>query len=89
MLWGRWGRPKQAQPCASEVRPPVGPRRPAAPGQATAEPRDLDEYVELLLAQGRHALLLRPQIAENVRPAQLERAIRAMHEDMAPGVAGA
>ena len=84
MLWGRWGRPKQAKPCASEVRPPVGPPRPAASGQATAEPRDLDEYVELLLAQGRHALLLRPQIAENLRPAQLERAIQAMHEDMAP-----
>lgn len=52
------------------------------------EPQDMDEYVKLLLEQGRHALLLRPQIADNLRPEQTERAVRAMHVDMVAVPAG-
>ena len=53
-----------------------------------AEPQNMDEYVKLLLEQGRHALLLRPQIADNLRPEQTELAVRSMHKDMAPVPAG-
>ena len=90
LVTGRWGRllsrvfsrqeeGQMAVPADQDV---------AETGTTVAEPQNMDEYVKLLLGQGRHALLLRSQIADNLRSDQTELAIRAMHKDMAPVPAG-
>ena len=54
----------------------AGARKPADPG-------DKDAMVEQMLAQGRYALLLRPQIAENLSEHQFHRALEALENGMA------
>lgn len=65
----------------AEGPPPRRPRR-ICPTPA-ADPRDLDALVEEMLAQGRYALLLRPQIAQSLSEEQFRRALAALEEDMA------
>ena len=43
----------------------------------------MDSLVEEMFSQGRYALLLRQQIAENLSQDQLRRAIADLEEDMA------
>lgn len=47
------------------------------------EPDDPDDLVEAMLQQGRFALLLRPQIAENLTPAQRRQVIEEMDRSAA------
>lgn len=59
------------------------PRRPQGIGPSTADPTDIDALVEEMLAQGRYALLLRPQVAASLSQEQFQRALAALEEDMA------
>lgn len=61
--------------------PPRRPRPIASP--ASADASDLDVLVEEMLAQGRYALLLRPQIVATLSEEQFQRALAALEEDMA------
>ena len=71
----------EKEPARLEGPPPRRPRR--AVGPATADPADTDALVEEMLAQGRYALLLRPQIAATLSQEQFRRALAALEEDMA------
>jgi len=53
------------------------------PSMEPADPSDVDALVERMLAQGRYALLLRPQIAATLDDEQLDRAVTALQEGMA------
>jgi iron(II)-dependent oxidoreductase len=55
------------------VKPPPEPK----------DPNDADALVRQMLAQGRYALLLRPQIARDLNPKQLARAMETLEERMA------
>jgi iron(II)-dependent oxidoreductase len=66
--------PAENEPKFRPVQPPARKRK---------QPRDPDAYVDWLIEQGRHMLLVRPQIADNLRRGQLQTAIKAMHESMA------
>lgn len=68
------------------------PRLPAPPAPSLlakpqavkiADPGDLDALVEQMLAQGRYALMLRPQIAPDLTPEQFERTLEALQAQMA------
>jgi len=61
--------------------PDLGPavKCPAEP----TDPNNVPALVERMLAQGRYALLLRPQIARNLGDDQLARARKALEEQMA------
>ena len=48
-----------------------------------ADPGDTEALVKQMLDQGRHALLLRPQIAEGLDDRQLDRAVEALKAGMA------
>lgn len=61
---------------------------PAQPGHVAAarkpaDPNDTDALVEQMLAQGRFALLMRPQIAGSLSPAHFRRTLEALEEAMA------
>lgn len=56
---------------------------PACASHNGADPDDIDALVELMLAQGRFTLLLRPQIARNLQPEQFARAMDALQAGMA------
>ncbi len=60
--------------------PDSSSRRPVLPRQSSGDTGDL---VEDMVASNRYALLVRPQIAGNLSPQQLEYAREAMEEDMA------
>jgi len=64
--------------------PPVAPR----PKPILAQPDNTEQLVEQMLAQGRFALLLRPEIANNLSPDQFERAWNALEANMALVPAG-
>jgi len=53
------------------------------PRAQPADPNDTDALVEQMMAQGRYALLLRPQIASKLSGQQLRRATEALEERMA------
>ncbi len=59
--------------------------RPAKPAvrPAPADPNDPNALVGEMLAQGRYALLLRPQIAGNLSQSQVRRVLAALNENMA------
>lgn len=83
----RW-RSVRDHPAAAEKRPASlegpPPRRPLPiAGQRSSDPGDLDTLVEEMLAQGRYALLLRPQIAATLSEEPFQRALAALEEDMA------
>lgn len=67
-------RPKAPPP--PEVRPL--PRRPAKP----IDTSDPEALVKQMLEQGRYALLLRPQVAGNLKPGQLEQVRKALFDAM-------
>lgn len=73
---GRSGVPA-SEPAASprSARPVVRP--------APADPTDPDALVDEMLAQGRHALLLRPQLAANLSPSQFGRVLASLSDSMA------
>ncbi len=56
---------------------------PVAPRPAALDPDDPESLVEVLLAQGRYAMLLRPQLAEKIDRRQFQRALRALEDEMA------
>ena len=68
-----------------EKRPPDAP---AVHTKKAAEPTDPHQLAEQMLEKGRCALLLRPQIAKNLDPAQLRRAVEAFDRDMSVVPAG-
>ncbi len=76
--FGLWGLTRK--PRSGPFRP-VGASRPAEP--QAGEPSDPESLVRLLLGQGRFALLLRRQLAENLSKEQFERACEALEENMA------
>ncbi len=57
--------------------------RPMAVADRAVDPNDTDALVAQFLAQGRFPLLLRKQVAGNLTPGQLEKAVEALHETMA------
>ncbi|HUT93703.1 MAG TPA: formylglycine-generating enzyme family protein [Thermoguttaceae bacterium] len=68
--------------------PPPDPKPAANPATVKtrmepADPSDVDALVERMLAHGRYALLLRPQIAVTLSDEQLDRAVTALQEGMA------
>lgn len=67
--------PPPAKPAAALPRVKI----PIEPAGAS----DVDALVERMLAQGRYALLLRPQIAATLDDEQLDRAVTALQEGMA------
>ncbi|MCA9188490.1 MAG: formylglycine-generating enzyme family protein [Planctomycetales bacterium] len=58
------------------------PRRRANTSVNSTPPKDMNSYVEQLLAQGRQGLLLRPEVVASLTPKQLEAATKALAEDM-------
>ena len=66
----------------SEVRV-KSPTSHVPPGRKPVDPNDTDALVEQMLAQGRCALLLRPEIAQNLDEEQLQRVKEALEEQMA------
>ena len=58
--------------------------RPASPTARPqpADPSDRGALVDEMLAQGRHALLLRPQIAENLAEPPFRQALASLYENM-------
>jgi len=53
------------------------------PSPEPTDPSDVDALVERMLAHGRYALLLRPQIGATLNQEQLDRAVTALQEGMA------
>jgi iron(II)-dependent oxidoreductase len=70
------------RPVRSKAPPPPEarplPRRPARP----VDTNDPDALVRQMLEQGRYALLLRPQVADNLRPEQLDEIRKALFAAM-------
>lgn len=86
--WQRFQRlrlPATAPPLAPESEDEPEPV--AAPRDRCA-PSDMSMLIEEMLAQGRYALLLRPQIINHLTSDQLERARRAIEEGMSLTPAG-
>jgi iron(II)-dependent oxidoreductase len=74
---------KDSREAAPQARPAVPlPQRPAAPHQPVVA-GDTNGLVEQMLAQGRFAILLRPQIAANLSASHLSRAQEALEQNMA------
>ena len=79
-----WRPPKKTSQPAVEVKPAAtAAPAPVATVAAGAPPGDTAELVEQMLAQGRHALLLRPEIVSNLSIAQFTRAKAMLDESMA------
>ncbi len=68
-------------PAPAQVEPVVKPV--VIPRPKPVDPSDPDALVEQMLAQGRCALLLRPQIAGDLSPKQLGRAMEVLEAGMA------
>ncbi len=73
--------PAAAEPAGPPPAPPRRPRRARRAG--TVDPSDTAALVDDMLAQGRYALLLRPQIAANLPESQFQQAVQTLEEDMA------
>ncbi|GMQ80252.1 MAG: hypothetical protein BMS9Abin04_212 [Planctomycetia bacterium] len=71
--------PRRAKPKQTPVPAPQRPRPPRSSGS---------DLVESMLAQGRHSLLLRPQVVDNLSEEQLRQTIVALQDDMALVPAG-
>lgn len=65
-----------------QPQPEAAPPRVTAPMEPS-DPSDVDALVECMLAHGRYALLLRPQIAVTLNDEQLDRAATSLQEGMA------
>jgi len=59
------------------------PKRTVLPAPSEFDPQGTDALVEQMLHQSRYALLLRPQIAENLSDRQYRRAFEALERSMA------
>ncbi len=80
----RWGRPaRPGEPPSTSPRPARPPVRPRP-----ADPNDPGALVDEMLAQGRYALLLRPQLAANLSPALFRRVLGSLSDHMALVPAG-
>ena len=66
-----------------DPRPVAACERPQSDGTQSDGDNDRDALVEQMLAQGRYPLLLRPQIARELKPEQLQRALQALSEGLA------
>jgi iron(II)-dependent oxidoreductase len=90
--WWKSQTPRPAQaPQATAPRPaPAAATRPvlAVPPRSTVPPSDTEQLVEQMLAQGRFALLLRPEIAHNLSPEQFQHAWNLLDTEMALVPAG-
>ncbi len=79
--------PAPVAPEAPEPPTPAKPKprpRPAAKRRRQpADPNDTDALFVQMLAQGRYALLLRPQVARNLQVPQVNQAMAALQEGMA------
>lgn len=77
---GGWGPPERFRQKAAQA-----PKLPGItpPRKKRGMPSDTEDLVELMLAQGRYALLLRPEVVLNLTEAQYERALVALEEEMA------
>jgi iron(II)-dependent oxidoreductase len=76
-FWRRGkGKKVSRQPDPATALPPIHPPQPV-------DPNDTDALIEQMFAQGRYALLLRPQIAKDLSEAQWQRASEALKEGMA------
>jgi iron(II)-dependent oxidoreductase len=72
-------------------RPPKASTTTASPAKRSTTGGDEDEsedLANLMLRQGRYTLLLRPQIADNIPPEQVEQARQALDEEMSLVPAG-
>jgi iron(II)-dependent oxidoreductase len=72
---------RRAPPRSPAPPEPAPPARPQA--VKVAEPGDLDALIEQMLAQGRYALMLRPQIAPDLAAEQFEKTLEALQVHMA------
>ena len=68
--------PAHPAPAPASIAHPPAPR-------AVADPTDTAALVEQMLAQGRYALLLRPQLAGNLSDALFQRTLQALEKHMA------
>jgi len=59
------------------------PEEPPVRRKPSSDPTDTDSLVEEMFEQGRYALLLRQQIADNLSPDQLRKAVAALEDKMA------
>jgi len=75
-------RSRTPEPSVHAPSPPV-PLPADPPRRKPADPQDPNGFVDELLAQGRYALLLRPQIAGRLDDLQFQQALRALAEGMA------
>jgi iron(II)-dependent oxidoreductase len=71
---GNVGLPVRAEPAESNWRPPAAP--------AAKSSDDISGLIEQMLAEGRYALLLRPQLAPNLDKEQLARTLAALSAGM-------
>lgn len=60
----------------------------AAPREQAATPQDIDALVDMMLGQSRYAMLLRPQVRENLSKVQLRRTMDALSEHVSEIAAG-
>ncbi len=78
--WVWWRKsPSRVQVEEEQSTSPVSP----LPTRPAVDPTDTDALVGQMLEQGRFALLLRPQIAENLDNEQLAQALTALEDNMA------
>ncbi|NLE37949.1 MAG: formylglycine-generating enzyme family protein [Pirellulaceae bacterium] len=71
------------EPWPKDNRGPARRPKPAHRSVDECDPDDTDGLIEQMLAQNRHALLLRPQIAANLNEARFTRAVEALQTRMA------
>jgi len=83
-LWRWHARPSKRSAAAAQPQPPAK----AAGAPAVPSLEKAVDLVDTMLAQGRHALLVRRQLVGNLSPAQLALAIDEMSEGMALVPAG-
>jgi len=83
--FSRRSRDKPEQDSRPAFLPPhiMDPSGPVVTRPDTHDPDDPESLVEVLLSQGRYAVLLRPQLAEKIDRRQFERALRALEDEMA------
>jgi len=79
----RSGEARAGLRAAPAVKPPELRILPPPEARKPVDPADTGALIENMLAQGRYALLLRPQIAARLNEEQFQRAVAALEDEMA------